>query len=298
VRKFVRRDTVVAGPRQQYQADLIDIQGHKRLNEGCKYILTVIDVFSKRAWAEPLKIKTGVKVAKALDRVLLDAPPKTLQTDKGKEFLNSEVRATLSKHGVSHFTTENSSIKASVVERFNRTLRNTIHRNFTRRGEEKFLDVLPDILKAYNNRWHSSLDTSPARVDLVDKETIWYRLYDPTKHFESPRPKLEKGDYVRISKARTVFLRGYTPNWSVEVFRVDGVLPTSPVTYTIVDWGGEEIKGTFYEQELQKVKEPAEFKVEKVLRRKKEGGKNMAFVKWLSYPDKFNQWISEDDFTN
>jgi transposase InsO family protein len=135
VRKFVRRDTVVAGPGQQYQADLIDIQGHKRLNEGHKYILTVIDVFSKRAWAEPLKTKTGVEVAKALDRVLLDAAPKTLQTDKGKEFLNSEVRAALSKHGV-RYSTENSSIKASVVERFNRTQKHHSQKLYqTRRGK-------------------------------------------------------------------------------------------------------------------------------------------------------------------
>jgi transposase InsO family protein len=295
VRKFSRRDTIVAAPLQQFQADLLDVQSHHKLNKGYKYILTVIDVFSKHAWAIPLKNKTGVEVSQALDRIFSEEKPSSLQTDKGKEFLNIHVAEVLAKNKIKHFTTQNASTKASIVERFNRTLRNSLHRRFTVLGEERFVDILPDVLEAYNNRFHTSLGTTPSKVEDEDRERLWYRLYDPLKAFESPPPKLKKGDWVRITKTRTAFQRGYTPNWSVEVFRVSSILPTTPVTYTIQDWGGENILGSFYEQELQKIKEPQEFKVEKVLRKKTEGGIRMVLVKWLGYPDKFNQWIPEDE---
>ena len=294
-RKFPRRETIVAGPNQQLQADLIDVSTHAKDNDNTKFILTVIDVFSKKAWAIPIKNKSGSEVSKALGTVFVQSSPKYLQTDKGKEFLNSEVRGVLDRFKIEHFTSQNETIKASIVERFNKTLRNTLHRYFTKTGRERFIDVLKDFIDAYNNRYHTSLKMTPNEVSENNQEDVWYNLYDPLYAFQTPQPKLKRGDFVRISKAKTAFQRGFTPNWSVEVFIVEKVLSTTPITYSIKDYNGELIEGSFYEKELQKIQEPSVFKIEKVLQRKKIGNKNMVLVKWLDYPDQFNQWIPESD---
>ena len=106
------------------------------------------------------------------------------------------------------------------------------------------------------------------------------------------------GDPVRISKARTTFKRGFTDNWSREIFYVVKALQTSPITYVVRDWKGETIRGTFYKEELQKVREPTEYRIEEVLQRKKVRGRWMNLVKWAGYGDEFNQWIPESDVHN
>jgi transposase InsO family protein len=293
--RFRRRKTVVAGPGEQLQADLIDVRRHARDNDGYGWILTAVDAFSRKAYVAPLKDKSGAEVAKALSTILLTASPKRLQTDKGKEFLNINVRRALDRFGVEHFTSENENVKAALVERFNRTLRNVLHRLYTKTGRERFVDALPDIVAAYNDRVHRALGVSPNEVGATADEDLWLRLYDPLEYFEKRRKSLSPGDPVRISKARTAFQRGFTANWSREVFYVERVLSTTPTTYRIRDWNGESVRGSFYAEELQKIREPEDYRIERVLERKKIRGRKMALVKWLGYPDEFNQWINESD---
>lgn len=293
--KFQRRKTITPGKEYQLQADLIDVRNHSDQNDGNNFILTVIDVFSKKAWAIPIKNKTGLEVVKALKPILEEVSPSLLQTDKGKEFLNVEVQQMMKKVGVKHFTTENENIKASIVERFNKTLRNTLHRYFTKSGRERYVDVINDVVKAYNNRFHNSIGMSPNEVTLSNQEDVWLRLYDPVEYFEKKNNLLNIGDSVRITKTRTAFQRGYTPNWSIEIFKITNILNTTPTTYRLKDWHGEEIKGSFYAEELQKVQEPEEYKIEKIIDKKKIGRRNMVLVKWLGYSDEFNQWIPESD---
>jgi ''chromo'' (CHRromatin Organisation MOdifier) domain. len=132
-------------------------------------------------------------------------------------------------------------------------------------------------------------------VSSENYEDLWLRMYNPASYFERRQNHLVPGDSVRISKARTAFTRGFTENWSREIFYIEKILQTTPTTYRIRDWKGETIRGSFYKKELQKVREPSEYKIEKILRRKKIRGKKMALVKWVGYSDDFNQWIPEDD---
>jgi hypothetical protein len=223
VNKFKRRKTITSGIGQQLQADLIDVKSHVEHNDGNKFILTVIDVFSKKAWAIPVKNKSGAEIAKALLPIILEISPSYLQTDKGKEFFNDEVRHVLDRHDVTHFASENENVKASIVERFNKTLRNTMHRYFTKFGRERYIDILKDIVDAYNNRFHVATGMSPNDVSQSNQEDVWLRLYNPLHYFEKTKPTFKIGDHVRITKSRTAFQRGFTPNWSVEVFIIDEV---------------------------------------------------------------------------
>ena len=107
-------------------------------------------------------------------------------------------------------------------------------------------------------------------------------------------PAFAVGDRVRISKyKRKTFDKGYTPNWTEEVFTIDKIQMTHPITYKIRDENGEDIKGTFYREELQKTDQKI-YRIEKIIR--KRGDK--ALVKWKGYPEEFNSWIPLKDLEN
>ena len=117
------------------------------------------------------------------------------------------------------------------------------------------------------------------------------RIYiDFNKKVNDKHPKFKVGDHVRSSKYKNIFAKGYTPNWSSEVFVVSKIKNTVPWTYIINDLNGEEIIGTFYEKELQKTNQK-EFRIEKVIKRK--GDK--LYVKWKGYDNSFNSWINKKD---
>lgn len=284
--KFPRRKTIVSGPGQQWQADLIDVSNLSRHNQGLKFLLTCIDVFSKQAWAVALKNKTGQSLVDAFESIG-SCLPRTLQTDKGTEFTNRKFQLWLKDHDIHFFTTENDDIKASIVERFNRTLKSRLWRYFTRHNTLTYLHVLDDMVDAYNHTPHRSIGMAPNDVTSGNKALVWFRLYaDPKLYKES---SLRVGDSVRISKTRRVFKKGYLPKWSEEIFTILEKKTTQPPTFVLTDYSGEVLKGSFYPQELQKVtKTNNVYRVEKILKRRK----GHVFVKWMGYPEKFNSWVN------
>ena len=295
-RHFKRRCVIVGGRNQQWQADLVDLTRLKKHNDGITFLLTVIDVFSKRAWCVPLKSKSGPSLVAAFERLLLGGaqpPPNALQTDKGTEFLNRPLQTFLKKRGVHHFVTHNEETKASVVERFNRTLKTRMWRYFTKHETLRYVEALPDFVHSYNNAYHRSIGRTPASVDATNQEAVWQRLYGGGGGGRRKKPKLREGDCVRISKVRGQFKKGYMPNWSEELFTVVEVHPSEPPVYRLKDDAGTPVEGTFYEQEVQRVVVPKDkqYRVEAVLQRRRRGGGSEAFVKWSGYPASFNSWI-------
>jgi len=132
-RRFPRRKTHSKGIADLYQADLVDLSSLLNFNNSYRYLLTCIDVFTKRAWAIPLHRKTGGEVMASFRKILATSNrnPRMLQTDKGTEFLNAEFQRMLAVNDIHWYSTENVDIKASVVERFNRTLKTKMSRYFT-----------------------------------------------------------------------------------------------------------------------------------------------------------------------
>ena len=137
------------------------------------------------------------------------------------------------------------------------------------------------IVDEYNNTYHSTIKMKP--IDVKDNTYI-----NTDKEANDKDPIFKVGDRVRISKYKKIFAKGYTPNWSEEVFVIKKVKNTVPWTYVINDLNGEEIIGTFYEKELQKTNQE-EFRIEKVIKRK---GDKM-YVKWKGYDHSFNSWIDK-----
>jgi len=254
-------------------------------NDGYKYLLVVIDIFSKYGWMIPLKDKTGLSVSKAFKQIFSKSKrkPRKLWVDKGTEFYNRYVKALLDI-----YSTENEE-KSSVAERWIRTMKERMHKYFTANNTYRYLEALDGLVSGYNNRKHSSIGMSPAEASKSSNEdAVRAKLYPPKP--PPLRPKFKVGDRVRIPRKKRTFEKGYTSRWTEEVFTVSEVLYTNPPTYRITDSDGEEIKGSFYEAELQKTTQNV-YRVEKVVRKR---GKK-ALVKWMGYPDSQNSWIDIND---
>lgn len=289
-RNFPRRRVVVRGYDDLWQADIVEMRPYSRFNRGYHYILTVIDVLSKYAWAVPLKSKGGSETADAIAEIIRDSErrPKNMQTDKGKEFYNADVQRLVKKHGINHYSTY-SVLKASVVERFNRTLKNDMWKMFTLNGTYKWVDALPRLVSDYNTRKHRTIGMRPVDVTPAIAERLLATVYSAIK-IAGPA-KFKIGDSVRVSKYKTIFEKGYTPNWTTEVFKIVKVQRTNPVTYLLEDYRKKSVAGAFYEYELRRATYPDVYLVEKVLRRKGDE----VYVKWLGFDGSHNSWIHKDN---
>lgn len=292
VRKnFPRRHVILKDIDDVWQADLVDMQSFSKDNSQYKYILTVIDAFSKYAWAYPLKLKNKETVTEAFSKLLEKGRvPKNLQTDLGTEFYNSCFKKLLQKYGINHYSTY-STKKASIVERFIRTLKTKMYKQFSLQGNYKWNDgTLEHIMKKYNSTFHRTIGTAPDKVNEKNKQNILkrYRLLQLSAPSQK-RSKFKIGDYVRISKYKGTFDKGYTPNWSTEIFNIAQVQNTHPITYLLKDARQRPILGSFYTEELQKTKHPDIYLIEKVLKTKG----NKLYVKWLGLPPSENSWIDK-----
>lgn len=283
-KNFPRRKVYVKRIDDLWQIDLVDMQAYVKSNKGYKYILTIIDVWSKFAWVVPVRDKSAKNVTAAMQHVLGgggERVPANIQCDQGREFYNKDFLALMSKYNINMYSTY-SHLKASVVERFNRTLKSAMWKQFGIQGTYKWLDMLPELVVQYNNRVHRTTGFKPK--DVTDTTVM------PAGTLAQKRAvvKFKKGDVVRVSKYKTLFAKGYTANWSTELFKIARIRKTTPPVYYLIDMRGERVRGGFYAQELQKTKYPDTYLVERVLRRK-PGGK--VLVRWLGLDKSHDSWI-------
>ena len=292
-RNFPKRKVFVKGIDDTWAADLVEMGSLSEWYEGIRYLLMVIDVFSKYGWIRTLKNKRGDTVANAFVSIFNEGrTPKKLWIDKGREFWNKNVEEVMKKFGVERYSTQNEE-KSSVVERWNRTIKERIWKMFSARNEMIYVDKLEEILADYNNTKHGSIGMTPVQASKkVNERKVYAKLYEDELWKRNKSPKFRVGDKVRISKWKKGFEKGFTPDWTEEIFVVKNVLYTKPTTYKLKDLLNDGVEGSFYEQELQGVKQGI-FRIEEVLERDEESGE--AYVKWSGYPDKFNEWIPVKD---
>jgi hypothetical protein len=272
--------------------DLVEMQEWNYQNKGFRYMLNVIDVFSKYAWSIPLKDKKGTTVEQAFRRIVeqSDRIPKHIWVDKGKEFYNKNMDEWLRERNIIRYSTFGEH-KSAVVERFNRTLKEIMWKRFTAENTRRWIDMFDKLLREYNTRRHSTIGMTPMKASLKENEMkVLQNIINKTKGASRNKPKFKVGDRVRMSRTKALFEKGYLPNWSEETYIVGEVQKTNPITYKIKDSLGEVIEGSFYNEELQKTKQEI-YRIEKVIRKKKIDGVEHALVKWSGYSKKYNQWI-------
>lgn len=289
-RNFTRRHVDIRGLDETWQADLVDMTKYAHVNKGFKYLLTVIDIFSKYAWAIPTKSKSGPDVTSAMKLVLKEGrTPKKLHVDQGKEFYNKDFEALMKQYGIKMYSTF-SNVKASICERFNRTLKTKMWKMFSVQGTYKWIDIVDELVMEYNSTKHRTIKMKPKDVTVKNEKYLLRHIYGKFEANRTQKIKFKVGDNVRISKYKTVFEKGYTPNWTTEIFKISKVQNTNPVTYILEDGQNEPIEGAFYQEELAKVKYPDVYLVEKVIKRKG----NKEYVKWLGFDSSYNSWIDAD----
>jgi transposase InsO family protein len=281
------------------QCDLVDLSSLHKDNDGYKWIITIIDTFSKKAWAFKMKNKSANSIVSVMKPFFQSVKPQKIQFDQGTEFYNKAFLKLLRDNRIKHYSVY-SEQKAAIVERFNRSLKTRMFRYFTSRGSHRWVDVLQDLIDGYNNSKHRSTSFAPNDVTSAVENVVRKKLYPKIKkEKEHSKPKFKVGDTVRITRKKGIFEKGFDMNWSWEVFKISQVKVTYPVTYGLTDYKGKEIKGSFYKNELQLVdKSDNIWPIEKIVKTRKIRNQLEYLVKFLGYPNEANTWISHQALFN
>ncbi len=252
VRKFQKRRILTTHIDELWAADLLILDKFARQNQGYKYVLNVIDTFSKYLFMEPIKKKDGPSVTKAFEKIIKNSggrKPQLLHVDMGKEFVNKHFKEMLGRHKIKMYHTF-SEEKSAIAERVNRTINQKLKVIFTATGKHQWVKYLPQILNEYNHKdIHRTIGMQPAKVTKKNQLKVFKRMF-PLENFKLGKPVFKIGDKVRIFSKKNTFESKFAPNWTIETFLVDKVHYTDPVTYSIKDEEGEQVEGKFYKQEL------------------------------------------------
>lgn len=293
--KFKKRVVIAPSVDNIWAIDLADMSAYSKTNKGYKWLLMIIDCFSKYGHVVPMKRKTGGETADAFAKLFREnTPPKKCWADGGGEFWNAQVSKVFKKYNVKLYKTQNE-LKSSIVERFIRTFKRHMFMYFTSERTRNYISALDKMVERYNNTYHRSIGCSPNIARNEDSfQSVYDRLYPAKKkNYRKKRPVYEIGDLVRITKQRKKFYKGYTPNYTEEQFKVTGIQDTDPITYKLSDLSDDPIIGTFYKQNMVKSEQEIYF-IEKVLARRVKNGKKEIQVKWSGYSNRFNDWIPAD----
>lgn len=296
-RKFQRRKVIVSKIDEIWGIDLASMESLTEYNNGFKFILCVIDVFSKFAWCVPLKNKSAETVLNAVTDIIKKnhRSPGKIWVDKGSEFYNKDFLKWTKTENIVVYSTYGES-KSVVVERFIRTLKEMITQYFTKTNSRDWVKILPIVVQTYNNRVHRTIGMTPTEASKPENEfKIYVNVYkDLNGKSVKQKVKFKVGDQVRVSRLKGNFEKGYANNFSYEVFTIGEILPTTPVTYKLIDYDNDPIEGSFYEQELVKTSVPDYYEIENILDERKVKGHTEYFVSFHGWPKKFNTWLSDD----
>ena len=290
INKFPRQKIIVNYINEIHSTDLVDMTQYSKINKGYKYIFTNIDVFSKIAYTYPIKSKKIQDIKPCFEKIFKNNKPKFIWSDKEPAFFSKEMQQFFKDNNVKIYHT-NSHLKAVVIERFNRSLRELMMKHFTKNNNTVWYNILPKLIKIYNNRYHSTIKMKPIEVNKSNEKFIKENVYTYNKI--SKKPKFKINDLVRISlKRRDLFDKpSVNIKWSEELFKIHSIKKSNVITYKIKDLNDEIIEGIFYEKELQKTKNTGVYIIEKIIQK----NKNKYLVKWRNYSDDFNSWIDKDD---
>ncbi len=300
----------VYNKRKVIQSDLLHMLHPPAMlkdNNGFAYVLVVQDIFSRKIWTAPLKDKKATSMVPELEKVLKQMRPfpkgARLVIDRGTEYLNTRVKSLLKKDNID--ISHPSDGHAAHVERAILSLQRIIYQYIESRGGKNlnWTNVLQDATNIMNNRYHRIIRMSPNKAEKKDnKNTVneamsLYRqkAFNKKRKQKKQRLRFKESDFVRIQRWKNKFARGYSQNFTTEVFVIEKVLKHLPITmYTVKDLEENTVVGNFYAEELSLVKGNV-FLVEKIVKKKKIRNINWVLVKWEGFPPSYNTWEKEKD---
>ena len=208
-------------------ADLADVQSISKLNKRLRFLLFVIDIFSKNACVIPLKDKKGVTIVNAFQKILSNSmelhsvrKPNKIFVGKASEFYNNSFIKWLQDNDIEMYSTHNEG-KSVVSEKFIRTLKNKIYKYMTSTSNDVYIDKLDDIVNEYKNAYRRTIKIKP----IVVKDSTYINI---DQEVNNKNLKIKIGNHLRISKYKTIFAKGYSSNWSGEVFVI------KEINYTVM----------------------------------------------------------------
>ena len=294
INKFPRKKVIINHIDEIHSCDLVDMQKYSRMNKGYKYIFTNIDIFSKFAWAFPIKSKTIKDIKPCFQKIFKQRKPKYIWSDQESAFFSKEMLKFFEDHNIKIYYT-NSNLKSVIIERFNRSLRELMMKKFVKSNNTVWYNILPELIKTYNNRFHRTIEMKPINVNETNEKYIKNTVYN--YDITNKKPKYKINDLVRISLKRRQLFDKPSGNikWSEELFRIYKINKSNVITYQLKDMNDEVIKGQFCEKELQLTKNTTgKYVIEKVLKTKG----NQMYVKWRGYSNNFNSWVNKYDIKN
>ena len=216
-----------------WSLDILDLKDYgPENNRGYRYVLVIIDNFSKFGWTVPLKNKNAQTIKDSFENILIKSKrkPNFLEGDRGKEFYNNLIQDFLNKNKIKLYS-RNSSYGAVFAERFNRTIRDLLKKIVFEQGDGNWIGILPKITKQYNNRIHSSTKLTPIQASLGKNEGYVYKnLLDKRK---SITPKFQLNDLVRTADLEKTFSKGDTTNWSYKLYKITEIIIDTIPSYKI-----------------------------------------------------------------
>lgn len=278
--------------RQQVQIDLIDISSLAPQNDNVRFLFSSIDMFTKKAYLQPMTDKRASSTVKAIELMLIfyEQAPEEILSDRGTEFKNSLVSKFLNERKIRHRFT-NSDIKCAGVERFNKTIQGKIYIYLTHNKTLRYIDKLDDLVSSYNATPHTTIELSPNRAEIERFGEFvrgkLFEFYTRGSLFQQ-RKKFRPGDFVRISINRSKFQRSYGKTQKYEIFEIESVNEHLPIPMYFIRslYDGEVIEGGFYESELV----PVQCLRIKIL--KKKGARTL--VQWNDDPDQIKSWVDSE----
>lgn len=234
--------------------DLIDMS--KQPDKNNKYILNAIDIFTKKAWAYPMKTKNASEIKKVLETLFTEIKPDKIWADEEAAFKSDVIQKLLTKNNI-HLYHSYGKHKACIIERFNRTMKEQMHKaHGDGKKMKNWTPFIKKFIKYYNKTPHSSLlNFSPEEVAISKEKQCMVRINNVNNftHF-NPKQKntLAIGQRVHIRRKKDTFEKGYTKTFTDDIFTVDIVNNTKPITYRLRDQNNKLIKNSFYASELMK----------------------------------------------
>ena len=296
-KKFNTARTFASCVDYSWQTDLCDVSNLSEFNDGIRYLLFCIDVYSRYVWVVPLVNKKSDTTTRGFIEIFNQGRiPGYIVSDSGTEFRGS-TKSYLDKLNITQYTLHGPS-KCGMVERVQKTIKAKVYRYLYAHNTKRYIDILPVIIDTYNNTFHRIIKTTPnEKAKSRDyKSTISTNMSCLKKN-----KKFTVGDYVRVSRQSYVFEKAYEGSFNIEIFQIARVLCRDGLTvYHIKDLNNELIKGVFYNNELQKVEYQHNrvYKIEKILSTKIIKGKKYFKVRWLGYGKRFDSLIPSDDLIN